>query len=475
MAHTRISAMFLHTAILEIRMEDFAWESYFSWQSSPFYGRVLDVEDANDLIREFSYSTSTSFVVTRSSRNFGNFSFGECNSEHLLRFSDDGRVQRGSQITCDGVPFMVVGSKLMECHQGPNHRKSTELNKTKASDHLYSQAANKKKVTGTKKKGCKAAIFLREVVFFPEYKPPNDTAYWREMKSSELRRDLYSEVYEEINFQKYIYIDLPQHEQHTEHIMGMAADVKAPIDQRLVDKLNSLVEEGVYSVKEMQRHLKIFVKELFGKGEMPKMFNRRFFPSKDDIQKLIYRKRRNLLHSFIDQENLIKKVEEWKKESSDDFWHVRTSATVKKFISEDEDNNNGSIIKDEDQSLLVVFQTSWQKRLLLRYGSEVVFLDATYRTTKYALPLFFLCVHTNTGYTVVGTFVIETENANSVAEALAIIKENCPGWNSASFMVDSSEIEANAIKLVFPGNKHGRGGLPPSKMMLKTKKQHLIC
>jgi hypothetical protein len=45
---------------------------------------------------------------------------------HCVRFSDDNKVQHGSPIDLDGVPFMIVGSKLMECHQGPHRRKSKE-------------------------------------------------------------------------------------------------------------------------------------------------------------------------------------------------------------------------------------------------------------------------------------------------------------------------------------------------------------
>lgn len=53
------------------------WESYFQWQKSAYYGRVRECDDVNDLIREFSYSTSTSYVVVRSTKNFGNFELGE--------------------------------------------------------------------------------------------------------------------------------------------------------------------------------------------------------------------------------------------------------------------------------------------------------------------------------------------------------------------------------------------------------------
>ena len=50
------------------------------------------------------------------------------------------------------------------------------------------------------------------------------------------------------------------------------------------------------------------------------------------------------------------------------------------------------MIKDEYQTLIVVNQSSWQKRLLERFGNELTFLNATYRTTKYAFPLFFFFV-----------------------------------------------------------------------------------
>jgi len=45
-------------------------------------------------------------------------------------------------------------------------------------------------------------------------------------------------------------------------------------------------------------------------------------------------------------------------------------------------------------------------------------IDATYKTTVYDLPLFFLCVLTNTGYVNVATFLLSDERQESIAEAL---------------------------------------------------------
>ena len=66
-------------------------------------------------------------------------------------------------------------------------------------------------------------------------------------------------------------------------------------------------------------------------------------------------------------------------------------------------------------NLLFVHQEGWQQQLLVKLGNTMTLLDATYKTTKYSLPL--LCVRTNSGYMPVAEFIVERENASSVAEA----------------------------------------------------------
>lgn len=43
-------------------------------------------------------------------------------------------------------------------------------------------------------------------------------------------------------------------------------------------------------------------------------------------------------------------------------------------------------------------------------------------TTKYALPLFFLAVRTNVGYSVVGEFIVENESRASIKQGLETLK-----------------------------------------------------
>ena len=68
-------------------------------------------------------------------------------------------------------------------------------------------------------------------------------------------------------------------------------------------------------------------------------------------------------------------------------------------------------------------EQTWQKYLLQLYGSELIIIDATYKTTQYSLPLFFLTVKTNLNYQLVDIFVTENETFQSVTEVLAIIKQ----------------------------------------------------
>lgn len=109
------------------------------------------------------------------------------------------------------------------------------------------------------------------------------------------------------------------------------------------------------------------------------------------------------------------------------------------------------VYSSEGNSLLFVHQTPWQQRMLQRYGAEICLLDATYKTSHYDLPLFFLSVPTNVGYTVVGSFIVEKETSANILEALEIIHDHNPAWTPSYFMVDFDQREIQAIQHCFPG------------------------
>ena len=80
-------------------------------------------------------------------------------------------------------------------------------------------------------------------------------------------------------------------------------------------------------------------------------------------------------------------------------------------------------------------------------------IDATYKTTKYELALFFVAVKTNVGYTAVADYVLQSETAEQISEALHILSSWNPSWQPPHFTVDYSEAEIEAIQRTFPACK----------------------
>lgn len=92
------------------------------------------------------------------------------------------------------------------------------------------------------------------------------------------------------------------------------------------------------------------------------------------------------------------------KECPRDFWFFRWSSG------------------NDTQTLLLIYQPEWQQHLLVWYSQELTCLDAMYLTTRYAIPLLYVCVHTNNRYIVVRIIVHEREDSASLAEALDQLK-----------------------------------------------------
>ena len=105
------------------------------------------------------------------------------------------------------------------------------------------------------------------------------------------------------------------------------------------------------------------------------------------------------------------------------------------------------------ENFLLVLQTKSQSELMRRYGDEICLLDATYKTTKYSLPMFFVVVPTNTTYQVIATFMVSKETSDAIEEALAILSEWNPQWKPSFWMTDCCAAEQNAVESVFKGKR----------------------
>lgn len=188
----------------------------------------------------------------------------------------------------------------------------------------------------------------------------------------------------------------------------------------------------------MKVHLQSFVDRHFPEQANARQ-NKRFHPEIKSIRDHIYLSQKKHLKSKNDQDNLRMKVLEWQRKYGED----------KFFCTLREETMDG---REEVQKFTFAYQSKSQQRLLERYG-KITLLDATYKTTRYALPLFFLCVKTNVNYQVVGMFLIQNETTDEIAAALQIFKDWNPAWNPEYVMTDFDEKEINAVERTFLGTK----------------------
>ena len=81
------------------------------------------------------------------------------------------------------------------------------------------------------------------------------------------------------------------------------------MDERIIRKIDALVNEGVKDTCEMKRHLNVYVKQqILSKDEIqPSPSNRCFFPKPSDIRSHTYHALIKNRFSKIDQENVVYK------------------------------------------------------------------------------------------------------------------------------------------------------------------------
>ena len=110
-------------------------------------------------------------------------------------------------------------------------------------------------------------------------------------------------------------------------------------------------------------------------------------------------------------------------------------------------------------SSLFVHQLANQKRLLEKYGKEICLLDASYNTTKYSIPLFFLAVKTNVDYQIAGSFAVQEESTYSISKAATIFKSSNNKWKPLAYMVANCNEEISAIVENFLGSNNNNNAV----------------
>ncbi|XP_054288108.1 uncharacterized protein LOC129003812 isoform X2 [Macrosteles quadrilineatus] len=164
------------------------------------------------------------------------------------------------------------------------------------------------------------------------------------------------------------------------------------------------------------------------------------------IRNLISATKLKIRRSPVDQENCSQMLEEFQKDSSNQIFFRPCT------VAEDEDENSNLYLVETpatSKHLLFVFQNKNMQFLYRKYGTNTILLDATYRTCKYALPLYFVVVDTNVNFQVVGVIITQMETKEAISEGLRIFQSFNPDICPKFGMVDFAMEEILSLEEVF--------------------------
>ena len=252
------------------------------------------------------------------------------------------------------------------------------------------------------------------------------------------------------------FVTLPVESVHNHKLIGTTRQMNPEIR----NKSHEYVTDNITNARLIKRLLRKHVQRHYSSNLLkPDPTDRSYYPLEQNIT--------NCVHHFIlagkyphlDQLNLEKLVSDWidgdaskpteervkvyyRKSSTENECDILSSVDVTEGViiselanvanerftvdsdtdsSEDEsEESDHKPIPTQGSTFLFVYQEAWQQRLLVKYGNMLSLMDATYKTTKYTLPLFLVCVRSNCGYIPVAHFIIERESAFHIAEALKI-------------------------------------------------------
>ena len=366
----------------------------------------------------------------------------------------------------NNTPFIVAETRKLDCQFGEHYFKERVRKNTK---RIILQ--------GTRKIGCLAKVIVKQLNLFPEYSISANLLNKKQLRNErekqllQLKEDLANCKVTVHRANKY-FVSLPTKEAHNHPVGPGVAGFAQKIHPKLVSKIHELVSEGITAVPEIKRILRNYVSHTLCIDILPSDSDRSYYPTNTDISNHVYQAKRCSELSKLDQENLDKKIDGWKslnvnskfyfrpyieneKEINGNISETSSKAPMQgRFFGNNAANNELKIVEINcSQSLLYAHQEQWQQRLMEMYGNTISLIDATYKTTKYDLALFFIAVRTNVGYMVVAEFIIQSESAEEISEALSILKQWNPNWKPKYFMSDYSEAELCAIEQVFPGCK----------------------
>ena len=352
------------------------------------------------------------------------------------------------EINFNDTPFSVKETRVLDCQFGQKYFKQ----KPKQGKKMWLQ--------GTRKNGCMAHIQVKTFTLYPQYAisegEKKGLSKWKlrllkEERMKELQTTLRVHVQAPVKTNVKYFVSFPSIEAHSGHPTGQEAVHTQKLHPLVTQKITEMVTSGMTDTAEVRRSLKYYVDNFICKdiGQKPHPHDRAFYPLKQDIMNHISMAKRAIDLSTFDQENLRLKVGEWKKNNPTSSFYFRPFGKNAPGPTDELCDQ----LEGEQKTFLYVHQDEWQRNLLTTYGNTITLMDATYKTTKYSIPLFFLCVKTNVNYTVVAEFILQSESTDNIFEALLIVKYWTPNWDPKYFITDYSDAEMSAINKLFPNTQ----------------------
>ena len=306
---------------------------------------------------------------------------------------------------------------------------------------------------GTRKLGCPAHINIFEYEVFTDYNVSfSDSKELTKKSQTKQKKEIMdalktalSQNQKAQSVRKW-FVSLPTNDSHEKtHPTGITSGMAQKVNPTVANKVEEFVKEGMTDPSEVQRALRSFIKSCIFENA-PHPLDRAYYPTLDDIRNHIYRAKTALQLSKFDQQNLKLLIKDWQTTQPLPSHYFRPY----KCLNSDEQQYSGVNSNPlQANEFLWVHQEQWQKDLLSRYGNQISLMDATYRTMKYDLPLFFICVKTNCNYMVVAEFIVGSESVEAIVEPLKILQTWNPSWNPQYFITDYSDAEIAALEEVF--------------------------
>ncbi|KAJ7384053.1 hypothetical protein OS493_024067 [Desmophyllum pertusum] len=156
------------------------WIEHFEVSFDDYSGFVSTATTAATLIREYEVATTSAFVITKQTKGFGDGCLKRKN--HRIFWKDTQDVS-GVMLEYDGVPYIILGTKVLECRHGPDRNKAMKARKLE--DKEISE----------------------------------DTKRQREYASKCLRNDLENDVVT-LGQDHRIYLSVPMPDDHENHVVG---------------------------------------------------------------------------------------------------------------------------------------------------------------------------------------------------------------------------------------------------------------